>query len=206
MAIVDDLLEHPGLYLGLDRHSDPGHPGAARILVTPLPGRAGVTLDYEVLNPAQPDRIRGHHEHTVLARTHDGGAVLVVGHIHAESVAILQETEPGTFELERRWLTLPDEGRAVDAGARTVRLFVVVRRSGRGTRRARRRRSRSLDLTGRATAIGCAGGRCRRRARAAPTATRHRCRRRTSSRGARPPPRSWPAVARGARCTARRTR
>ena len=33
--------------------------GAARILVTPLPGRAGVSLDYEVLNPAAPGPVRG---------------------------------------------------------------------------------------------------------------------------------------------------
>ena len=52
MAIVDDLLENPGLYLGLDAEpTTPVHPGAARILVAPLPGRAGVTLDYEVLEP-----------------------------------------------------------------------------------------------------------------------------------------------------------
>jgi hypothetical protein len=106
MAIVDDLLDHPGLYLGLDRRPDADSsegdadpPGAARILVTPLPGRAGVTLDYEVLNPAHKDQIRGHREHTVLARTHDGGAVMVIGHIHGESVAILRETKAGTFEL-----------------------------------------------------------------------------------------------------------
>src|SRR5262245_25075188 len=101
MAIVDELLDHPGVYIGIDRDptSDGRSPGAARIVVTPLPGRAGVTLDYETFNPAQPDRIRGHQEHAVLARTQDGGAVLVSGHIHAESVTILHETEPGTFEL-----------------------------------------------------------------------------------------------------------
>ena len=64
-----------------------------------LPGGAGVTLDYEIFNPATPDRIRGHVEHTILARTHDGGAVMVIGHDHAQSVAILRETEPGSFEL-----------------------------------------------------------------------------------------------------------
>ena len=87
MAIVDDLLEHPGLYLGLDRHSDPGHPGAARIRVTPLPGQAGVTLDYEVLNPAQPDRIRGHHEHTVLARKRAERGDQSVAHARREEAA-----------------------------------------------------------------------------------------------------------------------
>ncbi len=99
MGIVDDLLAYPGLYLGLDLGGDSEDRGAARILVTPLPGRSGVTLDYEVLNPATPDHLRGHIEHTVLARTHDGPPVMVIGHMHAGSVAILRETEPGVFEL-----------------------------------------------------------------------------------------------------------
>jgi len=99
MSIVDDLLANPGLYVGIDSVAGSELRGAARILVTPLPGSAGVTLDYEVLNPAMPDRIRGHAEHTILARTHDGGTVMVIAHPHAHSVAILHETEPGTFEL-----------------------------------------------------------------------------------------------------------
>jgi len=99
MTIVDDLLAHPGLYIGIDTVADSDLRGAARIVVTPLPGGAGVTLDYEVLNAAVPDRIRGHVEHTIVARTHDGGAIMVIGHAHAQSVAILRETEPGTFEL-----------------------------------------------------------------------------------------------------------
>ncbi len=69
------------------------------MVVTPLPGAAGVTLDYDIFNPATPDRLRGHIEHTLLARTHGGAAVMVIGHEHANSVAILRETEPGTFEL-----------------------------------------------------------------------------------------------------------
>jgi len=99
MTIVDDLLANPGLYIGIDSVADSDLRGAARIVVTPLPGGAGVTLDYEIYNPATPDRIRGHVEHTMLARTHDGGTVMVIGHPHAQSVAILRETEPGTFEL-----------------------------------------------------------------------------------------------------------
>lgn len=99
MSIVDDLLEHPGLYLGVDRVTGTDLVGAARILVTPLPGRAGVTLDYEIFNPTMPDRIRGHVEHTIVARLHDGATVMVIGHPHASSVAVLRETEPGTFDL-----------------------------------------------------------------------------------------------------------
>ena len=43
--------------------------------------------------------MRGHVEHTILARTHDGGTIMVIGHPHASTVAVLRETEPGTFEL-----------------------------------------------------------------------------------------------------------
>ncbi len=99
MTIVDDLLAHPGVYVGIDALTDSDQRGAARIVVAALPGGAGVTLDYEVLNPSNPDRVRGHIEHTMLARTHGGGSVMVIGHDHADSVAILRETEPGTFEL-----------------------------------------------------------------------------------------------------------
>jgi hypothetical protein len=99
MGIVDELLVQPGLYLGIDSVEGSELRGAARMIVTPLPGQSGVTLDYEILNPAVPDRLRGHVEHTMIARTHDGGAVMVIGHPHANSVAILRETEAGTFEL-----------------------------------------------------------------------------------------------------------
>jgi hypothetical protein len=119
MTIVDDLLANPGLYIGIDSVAGSDLRGAARITVTPLPGGAGVTLDYEVLNPAQPDRIRGHVEHTMVARTHDGGTVMVIGHPHAASVAILRESKPGTFELGAEGspfpmkveLSMPEPGR-----------------------------------------------------------------------------------------------
>lgn len=99
MTIVDDLLANPGLYLGIDEVAGTEFRGAARIVVAPLPGGSGVTLDYEVLNPAHPDNVRGHVEHTMLARTHGGGTVMVIGHPHASTVAVLRETEPGTFEV-----------------------------------------------------------------------------------------------------------
>jgi len=99
MGILDDLLGHPGLYLGVDRPTGSEYPGAARMTVTPLPGRSGVSLDYEIFNPAKPDRVRAHIEHTIVARTHDGATLMVIAHPHAESVALLRETEPGTFEI-----------------------------------------------------------------------------------------------------------
>ena len=99
MGVVDDLVANPGLYLGIDRVAGRDTEGVARILVTALPGKAGVTLDYEVFNPAMADQPRGHVEHTVVARTHDGPAIMVIGHTHAGSVTILHETDPGTFEL-----------------------------------------------------------------------------------------------------------
>jgi hypothetical protein len=120
MGIVDDLLAHPGLYIGIDTATRVEHKGAARIEVTPLPGGAGVTLDYEILNPALPDQIRGHVEHTIIGTTHDGRAVMVIGHTHATSVTILHETEPGTFELAaddgspypmKVVVTMPEPGR-----------------------------------------------------------------------------------------------
>jgi hypothetical protein len=99
MGIVDELLQHPGLYLGIVHEIADGDEAAARILVTPLPGRSGVALDYETFNSANSARIRGHHEHAVLARAHVGPSLLVTAHMHAESVAVLRETGPGVFEL-----------------------------------------------------------------------------------------------------------
>jgi hypothetical protein len=74
--------------------------GAARIVVTALPGQAGVTLDYEIFDPSSPDRLFGHLERTMIARTHEGPSVMVISDMHAPSVAILRETEPGIFELD----------------------------------------------------------------------------------------------------------
>lgn len=113
------MLANPGLYLGIDRAARSANLGAARIVVAPLPGRAGVTLDYEIFNSATPEQVRGHVEHTMIARTHEGGTVMVIGHPHADSVAILRETDPGTFELGAEGspfpmkvvLSMPEPGR-----------------------------------------------------------------------------------------------
>jgi hypothetical protein len=99
MTIVDDLLANTGMYIGIDEAPRTDHRGAARVKVKALPGNSGVRLDYEIFNPATPDRLRGHIEHTMIGRTHDGGAIMVIGHDHADSLAILRETEPGRFEL-----------------------------------------------------------------------------------------------------------
>jgi hypothetical protein len=97
MGIIDDLVAHPGVYLGIDH--DARGSAAAKIVVTPLPGGAGVTLDYETFNTGNQERVRGHAEHAVLGRTHGGGAILVSGHIHADTVAVLRESEPGVFVM-----------------------------------------------------------------------------------------------------------
>ena len=70
MGIIEDLVAHPGEYVGLDRDPTSGRVSAARIVVTPLPGGAGVAFDYESFNADNPDVVRGHAEHAVLGRTH----------------------------------------------------------------------------------------------------------------------------------------
>jgi hypothetical protein len=121
MGIVDDLLANPGLYLGIDSMPGRDATGAARVLVSPLPGGSGVTLDYETFNTVRPEQVRGHVEHTMVAKTHDGRVMMVIGHPHADSVAILTETDPGTFELGdepapfpmKVVLSVPEPGRLV---------------------------------------------------------------------------------------------
>jgi hypothetical protein len=98
MGIIDDLLAHPGTYIGLDRDLPSGRVSAAKIVVTALPGGAGVTFDFESFNSLDADRVRGHDEHAVLGRT-GAGSILVTGHSHADTVAVLRETESGVFVL-----------------------------------------------------------------------------------------------------------
>jgi hypothetical protein len=86
------------LYVGIDTVTNSDVRGASRVVVKPLPGRAGVTLDYDIFNPAFPDNPRGHAEHTVIARTHAGEVVMVVADTHSPSVVMLYEGAPGVFE------------------------------------------------------------------------------------------------------------
>lgn len=98
MGIIDDLLANPGVYLGVDRDTQGRGESAAKIVITALPGGAGVTLDYETFD-ADAERVQGHAEHAVIGRTHGGGAILVTGHIHGDSVTVLREREPGVFVM-----------------------------------------------------------------------------------------------------------
>lgn len=99
MSIVDELIANAGLYLGIDTVQGQDRRGAARMVITPLPGNEGVQLDYEIFNTASPDHVRGHVEHTVIGRTHDGGTVMVCASGHAKSVHVMRETDPGVFEV-----------------------------------------------------------------------------------------------------------
>jgi hypothetical protein len=98
MGIVDDLLTNPGLYVGTDTVVGSDLVGAARIMVSHLPGGAGVSLDYEILNGLGPGPVLGHVEHTVLGKADDGSTVMVIAHTHGQGITILHETEPGVFE------------------------------------------------------------------------------------------------------------
>jgi hypothetical protein len=98
MSIVDDLLANPGLYIGKDTAVGRDLVGAARIVVSPLPGGAGVSLDYEILNGLAPGPVLGHVEHTVVGKADDGETVMVIAHTHGQGITILRESDPGVFE------------------------------------------------------------------------------------------------------------
>jgi hypothetical protein len=98
MSVVDDLLANPGLYVGKDTVVGTDMVGAARIFVTRLPGGAGVSLDYEILNALAPAPVLGHVEHTMIGKADDGTNVMVIAHTHGAAISILRETEPGVFE------------------------------------------------------------------------------------------------------------
>ena len=97
MGIVADLLANTGLYVGRDTVMRSDLVGAARIVVARLPGGAGVSLDYEILNGLAPGPVLGHLEHTVIGTADDGTTVMVIAHTHGQAITILHETEPGVF-------------------------------------------------------------------------------------------------------------
>src|SRR5262249_7995501 len=71
--------------------------GAARSVISSLPGGARVTLDHEIFDPAKPDRTRGDIEHTIVARAHDGGADRRTRGRSPQSRSFMME--PGRFDL-----------------------------------------------------------------------------------------------------------
>ena len=111
MGIVEELIENAGVYLGTGHDptdtAAPPRTQAARVEVTPLPSGAGVAIDYETFNPANPERLQPHIEHVVIGRLHGGGAILVSAHAHAGTVAVLQETSPGVFTEGDQPLAFP---------------------------------------------------------------------------------------------------
>jgi hypothetical protein len=118
MTILDDLLANTGLYIGVDEVVGTDRRGGARMVVTALPGQVGVTLDYEILNPSMPERIRGHVEHTLLARDHDGKLTMVIADDHAGGITFMREVAAGTFEPDgdvpypmKVVLSMPEPGR-----------------------------------------------------------------------------------------------
>ena len=92
MGIVDDLLSNPGYYVGRDTVVGSELVGAARMHVSPLPGRAGVRLDYEILNGLATGPVLGHAEHTVIGTADDGRTVMVIAHTHGAGISILHES------------------------------------------------------------------------------------------------------------------
>jgi hypothetical protein len=101
MTIVDQLIDNPGVYVGVgwDPTEERPQRQAARIVVTPLPSRAGVSVDYETFDATNAERVQPHIEHVIVGRLHGGGAILVSGHAHADTVAVLRETSPGEFTM-----------------------------------------------------------------------------------------------------------
>lgn len=97
--LVDRLLAQTGLHVGTSHETrDDAAPQVARITVTALPGRSGVTFDYEGLTLlTNRERPFGHSEHAMLGRT-SRGLALYTAHIHAPVLTELRETEPGDFE------------------------------------------------------------------------------------------------------------
>ena len=157
MGIVDDLLEHPGLYVGRDAVVGSDQVRTARIVVTKLPGGAGVSLDYEVLHAMEPGSGLGHAEHTVIGRADDGEAIMVIAHTHGAGITILRETAPGAFEPGDGPVPYPMKVVVSVPRTRSAPPRLVARTERRSGRRARRRRPRDREsIASRHAVLGCA--------------------------------------------------
>src|SRR2546421_9544862 len=106
--LVDRLLAQTGLHVGTSRDTrEDAAPQVARIMVTPLPGRSGVTFDYEGLTLlTNPGRPFGHSEHAVLGRT-SSGLALYTAHIHAPVLTELRENQTRQLQAVGGALPLP---------------------------------------------------------------------------------------------------
>ena len=95
MPLVDDLLLNTGFYIGPGRGVPAQGSGwVGRLAISALPGRSGVTLDYEATSP---EHLLQHREHSMLAHSSDGGVVLLVAFNHDGNAVLLHELEPGFF-------------------------------------------------------------------------------------------------------------
>lgn len=102
LPLLDTLLANPGLYIGIGTEPDDGSMTVARIVVTPLPNRASVAIDYEARHPANPTQWS---EHAILGSTHDGKLMLISSNEADNTLTFLYEDTPGFF------VNRPDEAR-----------------------------------------------------------------------------------------------
>src|SRR5438045_3443960 len=120
-------------------------------MVTALPGRSGVTFDYEGLSQNQ-DYPRPHAEHAVLGRTSSGPA-LYTAHIHGGGAWGRSSVDGATRDRARllrggrRCVTVPVGDTHRGAVDRPPHLYVVLRRTRRRARDAQHRRRHAGRLT-----------------------------------------------------------
>ena len=86
MSVLETLLANTGLYTGTSTEHD-GSVSVARIMVSRLPNRASVAIDYEARHAENPNQWV---EHAVLGRDFGGGLVLVTSCPPDESLLILR--------------------------------------------------------------------------------------------------------------------
>jgi hypothetical protein len=92
-VLIDDLLTNAGFYVGSG--ASPRLQWVARLVLTPLPGAAGVAVDFEALS-SEGRVLR--KEHSILAEAADGPTILVVATYRGDNkVLVLREIEPGFF-------------------------------------------------------------------------------------------------------------
>lgn len=86
MSVLETLLANPGLYTGTSTEHD-GSVSVARIVISPLPNRASVSIDYEARHAANPNQWV---EHAILGRDLGGALVLITSCPPDESLLVLR--------------------------------------------------------------------------------------------------------------------